>query len=44
MDEKTICDIHKCKMIQVPCSMYVFCRECANTKHNPALEPTKEGE
>jgi len=38
MEEKTICDIHGCKMTQVPCSMYVFCRECENAKYNTALE------
>ena len=41
-EEKPICDIHKCKMTQVPCSMYVFCRECENEKDNTPLKLMKE--
>ena len=34
MEEKAFCDIHGCKMVQVPCSMYVYCPECENEKQN----------
>lgn len=32
IEEKTFCDIHNCKMVQVPCSMYVYCPKCEEAK------------
>jgi hypothetical protein len=39
VNEKAVCDIHHCKMIQVPCTMFVFCRKCENEK----MRNEKEG-
>ena len=32
MDEKDRCEKHDCKMVQVPCSMYVYCPHCEDEK------------
>jgi hypothetical protein len=34
IEEKTFCDIHNCEMVQVPCSMYVYCPKCEDAKKN----------
>lgn len=39
IDEKTICEIHNCKLIQVPCSMYAYCPQCEDEKRNRAILP-----
>ena len=34
VDEKTTCEIHNCKLIQIPCSMYTYCPQCENDKRD----------
>jgi len=38
IEEKTFCDIHNCKMMQVPCSMYVYCPACEDAKNNTSKQ------
>lgn len=37
IDEKTTCEIHNRKLIQIPCSMYAYCPQCEDEKRDKAI-------
>jgi len=33
IEEKQYCKMHDCKMVQIPCTMFVYCLHCHNEEY-----------